>query len=427
MINNSFLQSLNRNGISHRFIPLSHGLNGVLYEPVQENEKSSVAILVMHPGSDYLPKDMYLMARYGYRVFNVDVRDIYEGLDAKIAEAAEAVKFLRDYSKVKKIVLWGHSGGGTLLSAYQKIAENGAASCQGAEKLHKCPDSLDGIPAADGIMLIDSNWGNSVMSLLSVDPAVTDEEGKTPLDPALDLFEPANGFDANGSHFSDEFAARFQKAQGERSNRIIDAALKRVEAIDSGKAFYTDDEPLNIIGAAQGFFNNKLYAQDIRFFSHTKRAHTLIHRGGVTTNEIVHSLRGPENPKSFTRCLSEGTLTTTVRNFLSEFAIRTTADYGYNDCELFGVDWQSTYATPVGNVESISVPTLVMGMTCGWEYIASESIYDHSAASDKHIAFVEGAMHIYKTARGREAEFGNTMDTTFDYVDKWLSEPGRFI
>lgn len=426
-MSNSFADSLRTNGIKYTFVPLARNLNAMFYEPVTENEKSSIAILVMHPGTDYLTKDMYLMARYGYRVLCADVTDIRENLNKKIAEAKKAVEFLRGCESVKNIVLWGHSGGGTLLSAYQKIAENGAASCQGDEKIHKCSDELDGLSAADGLMLIDSNWGNAVMSLLSVDPAVTDENGLSPLDPELDLFNPENGFDPDGSTFSDEFIKKFQKAQGERNNRIIDNALSRLQKIENGESFYIDDEPLNVIGAAQGFMNNKLYAQDIRLLSHTRKPCTLVHRGGVTTTEIVHTMRGPENKTSFTRTYSEGVLLTSVRNYLSEFAIRTLPDYGYNEDSLWGVDWSSTYSTPVGNVESIKVPTLVMGMTAGWEYIASETIYEHSASSDKHLAFVEGATHIYKTMRGGEEKYGNAMDTIFDYVDKWLSASGRYI
>lgn len=423
----SFTDSIKNNNIVYSFVPLARNLNAMYYEPMEENEKSSVAILVMHPGTDYLTKDMYLMARYGYRVLCANVTDIYENLDRKIAEVKKAVEFLRGRSEVKKIVLWGHSGGGTLLSAYQRMAENGVASCQGEEKLHKASDELDNMPAADGLMLIDSNWGNAVMSLLSVDPAVTDENGGAPLDESIDLFNPANGFRPNGSTFSAEFIAKYQKAQGERNNRIIDAALEKRNKLDNGEAFYIDDEPLNIIGAAQGFMNNKLYAQDTRLFSHTRNAWTLIHPGGRTTEEVVYSMRTPENNDSFTRTYSEGVLLSSVRNYLSEFAIRTLPDYGYNEDSLWGIDWSSTYSTPVANVETISVPTLVMGMTAGWEYIASETIYERSAASDKHLAFLDGATHIYKTARGKEAEFGNTMDTLFDYVDKWLSEKGRFV
>ena len=43
--------------------------------------------------------------------------------------------YLRKYPGVKKIVLWGHSGGATVMTAYQDIAENGVAACQDAVKI----------------------------------------------------------------------------------------------------------------------------------------------------------------------------------------------------------------------------------------------------------------------------------------------------
>jgi hypothetical protein len=40
------------------------------------------------------------------------------------------------------------------MTAYQYIAEGGVKACQGAEKIHKCPDELAGLPAADGVVLV---------------------------------------------------------------------------------------------------------------------------------------------------------------------------------------------------------------------------------------------------------------------------------
>ena len=72
--------------------------------------------------------------------------------------------------------------------------------------------------------------------------------------------------------------------------------------------------------------------------------------------------------------------------------------------------------------------TLVMGMTGGWEFLASETIYRMAAAEDKTIAFVGGATHKFTPARHCEEypeQFGDTMKTLHDYVDGWLSS-GRF-
>ena len=74
------------------------------------------------------------------------------------------------------------------MSAYQSIAENGLKACQGPEKLLKCPDKLKGLPAADGLILLDANYGMSGMTLLSLDPAVVDEATGKTVDANLDLF-----------------------------------------------------------------------------------------------------------------------------------------------------------------------------------------------------------------------------------------------
>ena len=206
-------------------------------------------------------------------------------------------------------------------------------------------------------------------------------------------------------------------------------AQTRLKAIESGKGDYSDDEPLVIPGANQVFFNNKLYAQDVRLMAHTKRPHLLLHGDGTRTTQIVRSLRGPENPESLTHSMADGARIMTVRNYLSSYAVRTLDDYGFDDSGVYGVDWDTTYACPPGNVKHIRVPILVMGMTAGWEFLAAETIHDLAASRDKTIAFVEGADHKFNPAHSRETfpgQFGDTMATLHDFVAEWLSEAGRF-
>ena len=79
----------------------------------------------------------------------------------------------------------------------------------------------------------------------------------------------------------------------------------------------------------------------------------------------------------------------------------------------------------------ISAPLLVMGMTGGYEFLAAEIIHENTPKiGDKTIAFVEGASHIFFPAKDCEAypgQFGDTVKTIFDYVDKWLGQNGRFL
>ena len=103
-------------------------------------------------------------------------------------------------------------------------------------------------------------------------------------------------------------------------------------------------------------------------------------------------------------------------------------EFGFDEDHVWGIEWNSTYSCPVGNMQYVRVPTLVMGMTTGWEFLASEEIYEHAAAEDRTIAFVEGATHKFTPARHMEkqpGEFGDTMKTLHDYLDEWLA--ARFL
>jgi hypothetical protein len=410
---------------------LWHGVQGLLFEPVELSEKSEIAVIVMHSDGDHLaPGAASELAKRGYRALGAAVSDRDNPLDEKLLDVKACSDYLRIIPGVKKVILLGHSGGATLMSAYQNAAENGVQVFQGPEKLIKCSD-LGVLPPADGVMLLDSNYGNGVMTLLSLDPAVTDENSGKQLDPELDLFNPANGYNPNGSTYSDEFIRKFQKAQGERNNRLIDAALERLHALDNGKGKYADDEPFIVPGGAQNSFNNKLFPQDIRLLSRTRKAWRLLHADGSITTQIIPCVRRAKNDKSFTDFYRMGAIKSTVRTYLNSSAVRTTEDFGYNEDSLYGIDWVSSYSCTPGNMMGVSAPTLLMGMTGGYEFLAAEIIHENTPkVTDKTIAFVEGATHTFNPAKDCESfpdQFGDTIKTMFDYVDDWLSQPGRFM
>jgi hypothetical protein len=423
--------------IKSTFIHLGQGVPGVLYEPVNPGPKAQIGVFVMHAEGDYLTFSACTeLSKRGYRVLCANDTASKAGngseftIDRILLDAKLGVAWLRKDPDVKKVVLLGHSGGGVLMSTYQNIAENGVSVCQGPEKIVKCPDNLAGMPAADGMMLIDSNWGLPAMMLFSIDPAVTSEQAGLPLNPDLDSFNPQNGFNPAGSHYSPEFVRKFQTAVGKRNDALIQSALDRLAAINSGKGRFTDDEPFIVPGASFLGGANRLFAQDVSLLSRTEKPWPLLHADGSVTTEIVHTVRVPENPKSLTGTLQGGGLDTTVHRFLASYAMRVTPDFSYDASTVRGVDWSSSYNEPPSSVEHIKVPTLVMGMTGHWEFLAAETIYNHSVSPDKTIAFVEGANHGYTTCKQCEktpGQFGDTVKTTYNFVDTWLSKPGRFL
>jgi hypothetical protein len=417
------------------YVHLGNGEPGLLYEPTSPGEKASIGVFVMHASGDYLTFSACTqLSMRGYRVLCANNSTSKSGasddgiLDRVLLEARQGVVFLRNFPGIRKVVLWGHSGGATVMTAYQAIAENGPKFCQGPDKVINCPDSLAGMPPADGVMLVDPNWGQAEMTLLSIDPSVVDENTGMKQDPALDMFNPANGFVPTGSDYSPEFIRKFLSAEGRRNNELIAAAQERLKLIEAGKGLYLDDEPFIVPGAT--FTNNKLFSQDIKLLSRTVRPWPLIHPDGSITTQIVQSVRPPENTQNPARYMMRGALKTTVRNFLSSYAVKVTGDFGYDESSIHGVIWDSSYSSPPGNAEGITVPFLALGMSGHWEGLSAEVIYDNTKSTDKTLAFVEGATHMYTPCTKCEkypGQFGDTEKTAYDFADKWLGKPGRFL
>jgi pimeloyl-ACP methyl ester carboxylesterase len=396
---------------------------GFLYQPAAPGEKARIGVFVMHFGSDYSNFSACSeLTRRGYTV--LCTKNSGGGLNEILPDARSSVEYLRSVDGVRKVVLWGHSGGATLMAAYQLMAENGVKACQGPEKIAKCPESLAGMPVADGLILADANWGNAVMTLLSIDPAVIDEGDPAKLDEDLNLFNPTNGYNAGGnSNYSPQFIKKWQSAVGRRNNAVVKSMVEKAAALGPES---TDDPRVVVYGANSIGPNNKLFPQDVKLMAHTVKPWPLIHADGSVTTQIVHSVRVPSGRASSPQ---NGAINTTARRYLVDNAVRVTDGFGYDESSMYGVEWASSYASTPGNVEQIRVPSLFMGMTGGYEYLAAETIYEHSAARDKSLAFVEGASHGYGACRPCETtpgQFGDTVKTLYDYADRWLSQKGRF-
>ncbi|KAJ9308705.1 hypothetical protein DTO217A2_1947 [Paecilomyces variotii] len=409
---------------------------GGLYRP---NKIGPRAVFVMHSESDYIDFSVCTqLAERGYTVFCADdgcskwtgASDV--AFEQMMLSVATGVDYLRNLTEISKVVLWGHSGGGAMMSAYQNIAENGLVACNGTEKIYPCTSALADLPAADGVMLIDANYGLSTMVLVSLGAEIINERSGLHVDYNLSVYNPANGFNASGaSHYTPEFTKAFQFAVARRMQRLIAYAEGRLAAINAGNATFSDDEDMQIVDAAYGVQNNKFFAQDPRFLSRTVYPWPLLHKNGSTTREIVHSVRVPTNfgPTEAGSYLN-GAIKTSVKRFLNGYAIRVTDDFSYNETSFTGIQWNSSHMVPIQAVPGIKVPLLTMGMTGHWEYLNAEKIYLNSGSNDTTICFVEGAQHTIDTCTECETypgEYGDTTKTAYDYMANWLGKEGRFL
>lgn len=116
---------------------------------------------------------------------------------------------------------------------------------------------------------------------------------------------------------------------------------------------------------------------------------------------------------------------------MSRVSVRVTADYNIAEDGVTGIDWASNITCPPGNIQGVHAPLLLMGMTGSWEYLAAEEIYRNAKnAADKTLVFVEGASHMFTTNKDAETypgQYGDTLKTTYDYVDDWIGQKGRFL
>jgi hypothetical protein len=268
---------------------------------------------------------------------------------------------------------------------------------------------------------LDSHIGAGFADLTYVDPAITDDKHPRQRDAKLDMFDPANGFDPkkNGGTYSESFTKAFFAAQAAQNAKRVETALARLKEIQAGNGYYKDDEPF-IVTSGEGPDAARLLQADIRLVSHTKAPHLLLKADGTQATQIVKSVRPPSARANGVGMYGPAT---SVRHFLASDALRTTPEYGMTEDSITGIDWASSSTSAVSNVEGITVPILIMAMSCHYFLVPDEMIYDHAASKDKQYVIVEGAAHVLTACR---PEYGDTQKRLFDYVDSWLSAPGRF-
>lgn len=404
--------------------------SAVLYQPAVPSAKSGIGVVVMHSGQDYLGHiaNAALSGR-GYTVI-ASIPAQGQMMDAKLLSIKACVDYLRRMPGVGKVILMGHSGGATTMTAYQLIAEQGSGILK--DKLFSdYTADLSNLPKVDGMLLLDANYGNATMSLMSLDPNIKSAGTGMNIEMKLNLADAEAGYNPNGSsNYTEEFVKTYTRAQRDRLNELMSEAFSRLSAIREGRGSYADDEPFVIAGASQIRPYNKLFPQDLRLLSHTKRAWPLIHGDGTVTTEIVRSVRAPMRPDAKSNGLGAA-MTTTVKGFLSSCALTVGEDFHIGEDGIEGIVWSSNINNPIGNAGGITVPVLMMGMTGSWEYLAAELIYDHCPSVDKSLAFVEGASHDFTTdsdaERYNRKSYGDTAKALFDYIDEWLGANGRFL
>jgi hypothetical protein len=171
--------TINNTVLPYQMVDFSDGVVGGLHRPVTQGLESRFTVFVMHVETDYLQfSACTVLPKRGFTLFCANNAASKTGIITDLAFKAlmgDAIAWFHNQIFVEPVVILGHSGGGTMLSGYQIVAENGPSACNGTEKIYPCSDSVGDLAPADAFIFVDTNYGLSTMTLLSINPAVEDE------------------------------------------------------------------------------------------------------------------------------------------------------------------------------------------------------------------------------------------------------------
>jgi hypothetical protein len=402
------------------YVALSGGAHGTLATPA--GAKSHVGIILTHRTANVLGSCGGWASR-GFLAFCLNFPWVNNEAAVMWEETARhvgsAVNFLKKQPGITKVVLVGPSGGGPSMTYYQAVAENGPSYCQGPNKLIQCSNNLAGLIPADGIILNDAHPGNTINALRSFNGAVVTEHHPDALNARLNPFNPKNGYNPNGcSTYSEDFKKRYFKAQADRMNGLIDAALQELRQIEASDD-PTDNAPFIIVRGD----NARLLELDPSIHHSTVNPQKLLKNDGSIVTQIVESVRicqpgDAEDNASF----NDGTRFVTVRSFLSANAIRATDS-------MDGIDACSSNNSTVCAVQRIRVPILIVASGGHYFIRDGEIHYELSASADKDFIVTEGAAHTGPPCTPCETfpgQYANSAVNQMNYMVNWLNAPGRF-
>jgi alpha-beta hydrolase superfamily lysophospholipase len=339
------------------------------------------------------------------------------GWERVALDVKAAIEYAHLQPGITKVVLFGHSGGGAVASFYEAVAENGIAFCQDAKKLSSCMDDLANLPRADAVLFPDAHPGLGVMSLRMINPSLSSDGVKLQVNPALDPFSKANGFNPDGpSHYSPTFQATYAKAQATIMTTLIAQALDIRSRLRSGAL---NDATADKIVIQQFGFANHLDELDptaVGLMS-TQQPRRLLRNDGSIVTQVIASV-SVGNPAEAPNLAVPSASIQTAAQFLGRGAVR--ARNSIDD-----IDYCTANSVTLCNVAYIRAPVLFIASGANTFIADEERMYERSPSLDKEYIVVEGALHGGKPCTRCEktpGQYGNSETNLYDYIRDWINK-----
>ena len=381
---------------------------GMLYTIPSKRPKT--VVVTMHPNDD---RQRHYMLRpaaaRGFAGFGMKSRwwgehGIHEEL---LLDIATAVRYLKKERGFEKVVFTGQSGGGSLFAFYQSQAEMAPANRLTATPAGDPPDlrKHEMIPG-DGIVILNANEGEGLHLTHHLDPSIVDEADPFSVDPALDMYNPANGFKLppQSSTYSPEFTKKFRDAQWARAERLTTIARGHI----AERNFYRS------LLKAPGFEKLPL-EQRLEIERRAEHLPIMVLYRSEADLDYTDIVTRPTD-----RALgSNRTDRPDVYNYGPEARTRTIRP----DVFLSTMSGPASRARLHENIRKVTVPTLVLIGTADrgtyvWE---QQKTFEQAAAKDKTVVKIEGADHAWNPS-GPKAGDGKQRERMLDALLGWMEK-----